>query len=267
MRTVLLTLLILLFYIPVNTQPAQKDDSFSRMLNADGTINHQLLQNGSFNTAGYSISYLNNGEPVFNRPSTNTVAGDENWAPDFAIPGTNGLINTVHIDNNDVYVGGIFSKAGGINANNIAKWNGNVWTAMGTGIGGTTVQVTGIKKSGNFVYATSTIGVFRWDGNSWTQIGTLTQSLYSGTSAAALDVDANGNLYVTGDFVNINGVAVNGIAKWNGTAWSTQTSGTTANGPSRLRDQPDQWTDPTSTLRPQADSSSATPVSDFDCGS
>jgi trimeric autotransporter adhesin len=225
MRTFLFTVLVLLLYIPVFAQPSQKNDSFSRLLNADGTINQRLLQNGSFNTTGYSISYQENGEPVFNRPGRNTVAGDENWAPDFAIPGTNGLINTVHIDNNDVYVGGIFSKAGGINANNIAKWNGNVWTAMGTGIGGTTVQVTGIKKFGNFVYATSTIGVFRWDGNSWTQIGTLTQSLYSSLSAAALDVDANGNLYVTGDFVNINGIAVNGIAKWNGSSWSALGTG------------------------------------------
>lgn len=225
MRTVLFTVLVLFCYISVSAQPAQKDDSFSRMLNPDGTINQQLLQNGSFNTAGYSISYLKNGEPVFNRPTTSTVAGDENWAPDFAIPGTSGLVNTVYLDGSDLYAGGIFSKAGGITVNNIAKWNGNIWTAMGTGIGGTTVQVTGIKKSGNFVYATSTIGVHRWDGTNWTQIGTFTQSLYSTLSASALEVDANGNLYVTGDFVNMNAVTVNGIAKWNGSNWSALGTG------------------------------------------
>lgn len=225
MRTVFFALFILLLFATGNTQTIQKDNSFSAILNTDGTINRQLLQNGSFNTKGYSISYRENGEPVFNRPETNAVAGDENWAPDFAIPGTNGLINTVCLDGSDLYAGGIFSKAGGITVNNIAKWNGNIWTAMGTGIGGSTVQVTGIRKSGNFVYATSTIGVHRWDGTSWTQIGNFTQSLYSTLSASALEVDANGNLYVTGDFVNMNGVTVNGIAKWNGTNWSALGTG------------------------------------------
>jgi hypothetical protein len=51
--------------------------------------------------------------------------------------------------NGDVYVGGVFPQAGGALANNVAKWNGTVWSNLGTGLlyGGTT-----------FVYALIVVG-------------------------------------------------------------------------------------------------------------
>jgi hypothetical protein len=33
----------------------------------------------------------------------------------------------------DVYVGGEFSEAGGVDAENLAKWNGSAWSAFGSG--------------------------------------------------------------------------------------------------------------------------------------
>jgi hypothetical protein len=51
--------------------------------------------------------------------------------------------------NGDVYVGSVFPQAGGALANNVAKWNGTVWSNLGTGLlyGGTT-----------FVYALIVVG-------------------------------------------------------------------------------------------------------------
>ena len=34
----------------------------------------------------------------------------------------------------DVYVAGYFSQAGEVSANNIAKWDGTAWSALGDGV-------------------------------------------------------------------------------------------------------------------------------------
>jgi len=38
----------------------------------------------------------------------------------------------------NVYVGGGFTTAGDVPAENVAKWDSTAWSALGTGIGGTT---------------------------------------------------------------------------------------------------------------------------------
>ena len=69
--------------------------------------------------------------------------------------------------------------------------------------------------SGNFVYAASGSSISRWDGSSWTTIGTISLQQVS-----TMVTDSSGNLYVAGGFTAISGVAVNRIAKYNGTTWS-----------------------------------------------
>jgi hypothetical protein len=39
--------------------------------------------------------------------------------------------------NSELIAGGLFTAAGGVSANNIAKWNGTSWSALGSGMGGT----------------------------------------------------------------------------------------------------------------------------------
>ena len=47
--------------------------------------------------------------------------------------GISGYINSVVRDGaGNVYVGGVFTSAGGVTANSIAKWNGNSWTNLGS---------------------------------------------------------------------------------------------------------------------------------------
>jgi hypothetical protein len=87
-----------------------------------------------------------------------------------------------------LYVGGDFATAGGVAANDIAKWDGASWSALGSGMSG---------------------GFFS-------------------TSVFALTVFDDGSgpaLYAGGAFNTAGGVGANSIAKWNGTTWSALGSG------------------------------------------
>ncbi|MGB3006138.1 MAG: hypothetical protein WBC06_06500 [Chitinophagaceae bacterium] len=209
----------------LQTVSPESNKSISPLLNADGTINALNFSKGTFTAEGYKISQKENGQPVFFKETGTTVAGDENWAPDFALTGVDGQVFTILVDGNDVYVGGTFSKAGGIAALHIAKWSGNVWSKLGNGLGGAFDRVTSIKKFGNNIFASSLTSVSKWDGSTWTTVGTISDAVGPNLTIGAIDIDASGNLYVVGSFIKMNGITVNGIAKWNGTTWSALGTG------------------------------------------
>jgi hypothetical protein len=45
--------------------------------------------------------------------------------------GLSSTSKAVAVVDNDVYVGGLFALAGGTLVNNIAKWDGSLWSAFG----------------------------------------------------------------------------------------------------------------------------------------
>ncbi len=54
------------------------------------------------------------------------------------LSGIQGTVYSLAIDSNgNVYAGGMFPKAGALTVNNLAKWNGTSWSAVGTGVTGT----------------------------------------------------------------------------------------------------------------------------------
>jgi hypothetical protein len=83
-----------------------------------------------------------------------------------------------------LYAGGSFARAGGVTANGLARWNGHEWAALGSGISDST---------GGFacVYA-----------------------------LAAFDDGSGPALYAGGQFTSVDGVAAQGVARWNGAGWS-----------------------------------------------
>ncbi len=135
----------------------------------------------------------------------------------------------------DLYVGGIFTTAGGMMANCIAKWNGSTWSVVGSGSGmGAIGEVHALAVNGTDVYAAGFFGeaggvpanrIAKWDGSSWSALG-------DGMSAPspwwgivyALAVSGT-NLYAGGYFTTAGGVAVTNIAKWDGSTWSAVGSG------------------------------------------
>ncbi len=161
-----------------------------------------------------------------------------NW---FSLGGlTNGSFNDAQVfmalfdDGNGValYTGGDFSLAGGVSANNVAKWNGQTWSPLGSGVTGgdvraMTVWNNALYVAGRFTVAgsVSAINVAKWNGTAWSALG-------GGLPGSRVDAligfnDGTGDaLYAGGTFTTAGG---DNIARWNGVTWSAVDGG--ANGP------------------------------------
>jgi hypothetical protein len=143
-------------------------------------------------------------------------------------------------ENGDVYVGGIFTIAGGVDASAIAKWDGNSWSPLGSGMAGgngDTPEVSALlfDKNGNlYVGGDFTVAggvaancVARWEGTGWSALATGIDVPPGYGWVAALAFDGNGNLYAGGSFLTSDGL--HSIAKWDGSVWSPLGSGKNGN--------------------------------------
>jgi hypothetical protein len=164
------------------------------------------------------------------------AAGDEHWDPRFGTPGISGrVVYALAAGAGDnLYIGGGIEGIPGVPAQGIARWDGERWHTLGTGITypnavrdiathGANVYVVGDFTTAGGVSAK---GVARWNGAAWSRLGTgvgprIQESwgLEAGSITAAT-VAPNGDLYVGGYFNRIDGVVANGVARWNGSAWS-----------------------------------------------
>ena len=198
---------------------------------ADG--NGNLYAGGRFVVAGSAVAnYIAKWDGAAWSPLAGGVSG---------APNDTSIWSLAVDSSNHLYAGGRFAFAGGIAANNIAKWNGGSWEALGSGISGcnpspsgceTVVSALAIDHDGN-VYAGGNFltaggvtvnGIAKWNGSSWQALG----GGVSGGSAwvFALALDINGNLFVGGNFVTAGGTAVNNVAEWNGSSWQPLGNGT-----------------------------------------
>ncbi|MBK8091506.1 MAG: choice-of-anchor D domain-containing protein [Verrucomicrobiaceae bacterium] len=65
--------------------------------------------------------------------------------------GTDGVVNALAVSNDNVYVGGNFTSASGVNdARYVAKWSGGIWSVLGAGVNG---AVHSLVISGTNLYA------------------------------------------------------------------------------------------------------------------
>lgn len=218
-------LLILLSFVgaaPRGAKPAQSDQTIEGLLNPDGTLKTNSGFKGSISVRGWRLTTTQRGAPRFVRDQILTPAAvpdDVKWDDRFSGPGASGDVTTIAIDGSDVYVGGVFQEAGGIPANNIAKWDGTTWSALGSG---TNARVLAIAVSGSNVFAGGdffqaggqTVNfVAMWNGSSWSALGT-------GVNQAVHSLAVSGsNLYVGGLFSSASGLSAAGIARWNGSNW------------------------------------------------
>ncbi|MFN3240802.1 MAG: hypothetical protein ACE37K_04740 [Planctomycetota bacterium] len=125
--------------------------------------------------------------------------------------------------------GGSFDVAGSTAASRIARWNGNAWTALGSGVArepftyGPLVSSLCTLPSGDVFVA----GQFAraggldvtdaaiWDGAQWLRTNDGVDG-YLYTARQLRD----GSLLVGGQFGTIGGLQSHGIARWNGASWS-----------------------------------------------
>jgi hypothetical protein len=142
--------------------------------------------------------------------------------------GVNGGVEALAVVGNEVYVGGYFTSAGGVSANNVARFNTqtNTWSSLGTGssngvdsvvyalaVVGNEVVVGGVFTSAGGVRA-NRVARFNTQTNTWSTLGTGSQNGVNGLGVFALAVVGN-EVYVGGAFISAGGVSAIGVARWN----------------------------------------------------
>ena len=148
-------------------------------------------------------------------------------------------INAIAYDGVEyVYVGGGFTRIGGVAANNIARYSlvTRNWAQFNGGVNGT-VQAIAITNAGLILIGggfTDAGGVANADGiaissgATWAALGT---GVSAGTIVYALAVDSANNYYAAGSFTLMGGVAnTSGVAKWTGAVWTAMGTGASAGG-------------------------------------
>lgn len=133
-----------------------------------------------------------------------------------------------------LYAGGNFLEAGGEDVNRIARWDGEVWSALSDGIlnGSVTAFAVFDDGTGPALYVGglfNTAGglpaekIAKWDGSSWSEVG---GGLDGGVNALVVFDDGSGPaLYVGGRFSLAGSNPANRIARWDGTSWSALGAG------------------------------------------
>jgi len=127
-----------------------------------------------------------------------------------------------------LFAGGMFNRAGNIETNGIAKWNGKTWSALGAafkvyvGHRPVTSLASAVDEQGQFLFAHGNLfeegellaNAARWNGSQWSVLGndlSASSSMHAAVHAEAGELPA---LYVMGSFTTAGGIASHNLAKW-----------------------------------------------------
>ncbi|MGQ0553055.1 MAG: hypothetical protein ACT4PU_07530 [Planctomycetota bacterium] len=135
-----------------------------------------------------------------------------------------------------LYAGGDFSKAGGLSVNNLARWDGSAWSALGEDFHNFVEDLESFDDgSGAKLYACGQYSdppgplvdwFAQWDGVSWETVGGAGNGVNNATNSLAVHDDGNGPaLYVGGSFQKIGGQDLRYLARWDGSSWSSLGAG------------------------------------------
>jgi hypothetical protein len=130
-------------------------------------------------------------------------------------------VTVLELHNGVLYAGGTFTNSGNNVISNIAVWNGENWSGLGSGVNS---NVTSLAFQGDDLYVgggftvaggVSASGIAKWNGASWSALG-------SGCKGGVSCIGVLGSdIYVGGAFTNVGGVNARSFAKWNGSSWTT----------------------------------------------
>jgi hypothetical protein len=131
------------------------------------------------------------------------------------------------VSGSNVYAGGEFIQAGGMDAFNIAMWDGTTWSPLGTGLAnGTDTRVFALAVSGSNLYAggqftqaggSSANRIAMWDGSAWSALGSGADNEIYGLAASGSD------LFVGGYFGQAGGKSSMHFAIWHSPILPTPT--------------------------------------------
>ncbi|MCL4178118.1 MAG: hypothetical protein KJ072_10315 [Verrucomicrobia bacterium] len=150
---------------------------------------------------------------------------DWRWLSDEFEGSAYGWITTTTFGNGVLFVGGSFTNASGVAANNLAQLKGSIWSALGSGVNGPLNTSTFIENNlyvgGQFSAAGGhPVGnIARWDGSDW-------HGLAGGVNGPVHKILRYGtNICVFGDFTSASGIGATNVALWNGDEWQAVAPG------------------------------------------
>ncbi len=206
----------LIFAQNIHAQPGQFGQSTGRpiteFLNPDGTFSNPDNYTGTVDMAGYQLGGGLEGMPSF------FSVDDDKWNLQSQYPGTNNVVYALLLVGDDLYIGGSFTNAGGINANRIVRYNitDGTWHALGIGLNN---EVYSLAVSGDNLFVggsfnvasgvgTSRIARYNITDGTWHALGT-------GVNSSVLSIAVDGdNLYAGGHFITAGGSPANNIARY-----------------------------------------------------
>jgi hypothetical protein len=214
----------------------------NQVVNAMTIYNGDLIAGGNFTQAGdVSVNFIARWDGISWHPLAGGVIYEQLGA---------GRVAGLGVYDGKLIVGGYFSKAGEVPADNIAQWDGSSWSALGAGIdtvgflegpytfvayGGDLIVGGDFEKAGGLTVN----HIARWDGTSWHSVGGGVSGgglPVTGTCVRCLGV-SGGRLIVGGSFTKAGEVDVNNIAAWDGSSWTALGSGTTGGRHGTVYDQ------------------------------
>lgn len=123
----------------------------------------------------------------------------------------------------NLYLGGLFSTAYGVSANNIAFYNGVSWSALGAGVDNAVLALAlapdgSLYVGGYFLNAGGSGAnyIARWNGSSWSALGTGLNNVVN-----SIAIGPDGSVYAGGSFTSPG----SRIARWDGSTWSALGTG------------------------------------------
>ncbi|HEY5913512.1 MAG TPA: hypothetical protein VJA21_23235 [Verrucomicrobiae bacterium] len=208
---------------------APGDSHWDRQFGLPGTTNRvfALRFNGDkLYAGGYAVSTggllaTNTGVDIFDGTNWSTAMGE--------LTGGSCVIYDIGFLRGDIYVAGVFSRAGGLSSPGLAKWNGTDWSSIG--FAGAALALvsdgTNLYVGGSFANAGGVLNtnVARYDGTNWYSMGGGI-GYDGGLSSYVYVLELhNGLLYAGGVFTNAGTVAAANIARWDGSSWSSLGTG------------------------------------------
>jgi hypothetical protein len=182
-------------------------------------VNGLAMANGDLYVGG---SFLGVGGGTLHTYSTARWDGNDWWALG------QGMDNAVHAlssTGTNVYAGGWFQRAGGVDASNVGLWDGDRWSSLGNVA--IASEVFAVVPSGSNVYVggnffnlitngfgLSALGIARWNGTLWSALGAGLRHYGSNGIVRAIAVAADGTVYAGGMFNQAGGAAATNIARF-----------------------------------------------------
>ncbi|MBJ7609341.1 MAG: Ig-like domain repeat protein [Candidatus Dormibacteraeota bacterium] len=175
-------------------------------------------------------------------PVTRAAASGSAWSPGFINPGVDGNVAAMVTVGTKVFVGGRFTHAGTVPANNIAVWDSaaGTWSALGSGLTRTAccAGVSSLALDGNTLDIGGSFDTAGGQGaDGIAQFNTATSAWLpplpgpTGSGTILVVAPINGQLLIGGYLITgMNGSTdtFNNIARWDGIRWNSFTDSTSA---------------------------------------